>query len=73
MYIKVKASANQKKEKVEKIDNDTFVISVKEKAEKNQANKRVLELVGRELAVPQSTIQIVTGHHSPSKILFVRN
>ena len=73
MYIKVKVLANQKKEKVEKVGDDKFHISVKEKAEKNQANNRILEILSTELSVPKQKLQFVTGHHRPSKILFVRN
>ena len=73
MYIKVKVSANQKNEVVERINEDTFKVSVKEKAEKNQANKRVFEILSTELSVPSNLIQIVTGHHSSNKIMFVRD
>ena len=73
MHIKVKVTSGAKKETIEKIDEDTFYISVKEKAEKNRANTRVLELVADRLSVPLHGISIITGHHSPSKILFVRD
>ena len=38
MYIKVKVKANQKREIIEKISEDAFKVSVKEKAE----NKRLI-------------------------------
>ena len=73
MYIKVKVKANQKKEVIEKINDDTFLVSVREKAEKNHANNRMLELISIALSVPKNKLQFITGHHSPNKILFVRN
>lgn len=69
MYIKVKILAGAKKEVVKKISNDHFDISVKEKAENNNANRRLLEIMHNEY--PNSAIRIISGHHSPSKILSI--
>ncbi len=71
MYIKVHVIAGAKKELVLKKSSDTYNISVKEPAEQNMANKRILELVADDLKIPRGKIRIVTGHHSPSKILSV--
>ena len=73
MYIKVRVEANQKKEKVTKLEEDTFLISVKEKAEQNRANRRVRELVAKACNVELQRVQIVTGHKHPRKIFFVRD
>ena len=73
MYIKVKVQANQKKEHITKLKEDTFEIAVKEKDERNQANGRVREIIARELSLPLQNIQIITGHKRSSKILFARN
>lgn len=69
MYIKVKVTAGAKKEKLVKISNDHFEISVKEPAERNLANKRVVELVRDYFKVYNGETRIVSGHHSPSKII----
>ena len=45
MYIKIKVIVDAKKEKIIKKSEDHFDISVKEPAERNLANKRVIELV----------------------------
>ena len=71
MYIKVKVLAGAKREIVEKESDDHYKISVKEKAENNQANKRILEIMHEHF--PNSQIKIVSGHHSPSKILSVED
>ena len=73
MYIKVKVKANQKKEIIERLNEDTFRVSVKVKAEMNKANNRVIELISEVLSVPKTKLQLVTGHHSPNKILFIRD
>ena len=50
---------------------DHFEISVREAAERNLANGRVLELVARHFKLPVGKVRIISGHHSPSKILSV--
>ena len=36
------------------------------------ANRKVVEILAKELGVPKEKIRIISGHHSPSKILSVR-
>ena len=69
MYIKVKVTTEAKKEKIVKKTKDHFDISVKEPAERNLANKRVVELVRDYFKVYNGEVRIVSGHHSPSKII----
>ena len=71
MYIKVKITTNSRKEVIEKVSDDHYNISVKEKAENNNANRRLLEIM--HLEYPNVAIKIVSGHHSPSKILSIEN
>jgi uncharacterized protein YggU (UPF0235/DUF167 family) len=69
MYLKLKVIPDAKNEKVEKIKDDEYCIWVKAPAENNKANTRVLELI-RDL-YPQTSVRIISGHHSPSKIVSV--
>lgn len=79
-YVHVKVTAGAKKEKfsprrsqatgLEKTP-DHFVASVKEKAERNMANARVIELVAEYFKVPKSKVRIINGHHHPSKLLVI--
>ncbi len=69
MYIKVKIIAGARKEIVEKISDDHFDISLKQKAENNNANGRLLEIMHGQY--PDSIIRLISGHHSPSKILSI--
>lgn len=69
MYIKVKVKSGAKREVVERISEDHYDISVKEKAEHNYANTRILEIMRREF--PNSNVRMVSGHHSPSKIVSI--
>ena len=82
MYIKVKVTTGAKKEKIIKKSKDHFEISVKEPAERNLANKRIIGLL-REyfkarlndgtVGQVYNDIKIVSGHHSRSKIISLDN
>ncbi len=70
-YIHVKVVAGAKKESfVEKIE-DHFNVAVREKAERNVANVRVLELVAEHFGVAVKKVRIVNGHHHSSKLIVV--
>jgi uncharacterized protein YggU (UPF0235/DUF167 family) len=71
MYIKARVKAGEKKEKIEKKSDNTFIISVKEKAENNLANKKVLEIVALHCGVEIKKVKIVSGHHKSSKLLLI--
>jgi uncharacterized protein YggU (UPF0235/DUF167 family) len=73
MFVKVRVTTAQRKEKVERTAEDRFDIAVKEKPEQNAANVRVLTLLAAALAVPVNKIRFVSGHHAPSKLFEVRD
>ncbi len=72
MYIHVRVTTDAKRESVKKLSDTHFAVSVKEPAEQNRANHRVVELVAAELSVTPAQVRIVSGHHAPSKLLLVR-
>jgi uncharacterized protein YggU (UPF0235/DUF167 family) len=72
-YIHVKVTAGVKKESFVKKSEDHFEISVREKALRNMANARVLELVAEHFKVPVNRVRIVNGHRHPSKLLVVED
>lgn len=71
MYIKVRVMAGAKREVVTKVSKSSYKISVKEPAERNLANGRVIEIIAAELKVPANKIRIINGHQSPSKLLSI--
>ncbi|MCX6717752.1 MAG: DUF167 domain-containing protein [Candidatus Taylorbacteria bacterium] len=83
MYIKVKVKAGAKEDKITLMKKDSFDISVKAPAERNLANKKVIELVRKYFKarlndnevgqVYNGDVRIVSGHHSQSKIISVEN
>lgn len=71
MYIRVRVSAGAKRELFEQVSEDSFLVSVKEPAEQNRANKRVLDLVAEHFGIEPKQIRIISGHHALGKILSV--
>ncbi len=70
-YIHIKVTAGARKESFKQKNKDHFEISVREKAERNMANVRVLELVASHFKISKNKVRIVNGHRSPSKLLVV--
>jgi len=76
-YVHVKVTAGAGKESFsprpsragQAKSEDHFEISVKEKAEKNMANSRVLELVAEYFKVSKAKVRIINGHKHPSKLI----
>jgi uncharacterized protein YggU (UPF0235/DUF167 family) len=73
IYIHVKVTAGARKESWKKKSEDHFEVSVKEKAERNMANTRVLELVAEHFKKPVHNVRIVNGHRHPSKLLIIED
>ena len=71
MFVKVKVTTSARKEKFEKIRDDTFSASVCEKPERNIANARVRALVAVHFKVSLKAVRIVSGHHMKSKLINV--
>lgn len=69
MYIKVEVLAGAKRERVEKTGPDSFAVSVREKAEQNAANRRVLQIIRQQFGAAGVTVKIISGHRSPRKII----
>lgn len=71
MYIKVKVLTSAKKEEIIKKNKDTYIISVKEPAERNLANHRICNIIASLFEVNVKNIRIISGHQNPSKILSI--
>ena len=71
MYIHVRVVAGAKKELFEQVSEDHFEAAVREVAERNLANRRVVALVAEHFGVPAGKVRIIHGHHSPAKLLSV--
>ncbi len=71
MYIKVKAFPKSKQEEIKEVAEGRFEIKVKEKAEKNLANQRIIEIVASHFKVDKKDVRIINGHHHQSKLLSI--
>ena len=72
MYIHVLVNTQAKQEKIIKKKDDYFEVWVKEKSERNQANKKVCALIANYFNLTEKEVHIVSGHKRPKKILSLR-
>lgn len=70
-YVHVKVTAGARKESLSQKSEDHFEVAVREKAERNMANARVIALIAGHFGVPAGKVRIVNGHHHPSKLLVI--
>ena len=71
MYIHLKVVPDAKKEVFEYVKPLHFKTCVREPAKHNRANDRVRELVATHFGIHVQDVRIVSGHHSPSKIMSI--
>jgi len=69
MRINVKAKPNAREEKVEKIDENNFVVSVKEKPEKGKANVAIRNALAVYFKTASARVKIIGGYSSRNKIV----
>jgi hypothetical protein len=69
MKINIKAKPNSREEKVEKIDDDNFVVSVKEKPEKGKANVAIRNALAVYFKTASARVKIIGGYSSRNKIV----
>ncbi len=71
MYVRVIAHPGAKKERILKESDSEYTISVREKAERNLANKRIVTIIAQELNVEESRVRILSGHRSQRKLISI--
>lgn len=69
MRINVKAKPHAHEEKVEKIDDNNFVVSVKEPPDKGKANAAIESALADYFEISKSRVRVVSGHSSRQKIV----
>ncbi len=69
MRINVKAKPRRHEEHVQKIDEENFVVSVKEPPDKGKANAAIEAALAGYFAVSKSRVHVVSGHSSKQKIV----
>ncbi|MBU2544932.1 DUF167 domain-containing protein [Patescibacteria group bacterium] len=69
MKILVSVKSGAREDEIEKIDNTHYIISVKERPVKGQANKGVVRVLADYLGVSKSRIKMKSGFTSSEKTL----
>ncbi|HVA96648.1 MAG TPA: DUF167 domain-containing protein [Candidatus Acidoferrales bacterium] len=69
MKIFVTAKPKSKKEYVKKIDDENFIVSVKEPPVDDKANIAVIKALAEYFKIPSYQIQIVAGHTGKKKVI----
>lgn len=71
MFVKVVITPGARKERVSKVKETEFHIAVREPAERNMANKRILAILAAKYGISVAQVRILTGHRSRAKIVSV--
>lgn len=71
MLIKVKVHPDSHKEKKEFVEPDKLLLWVREPAQNNLANLRVVKMVAEHFKIESKKVRIISGHHRSSKIVEV--
>lgn len=69
MKINVKAKPGSREEKVEKIDEQNYVVSVKEPPVKGKANEAIRNALAIYFKTGSSKVKIVSGYSSRNKVV----
>jgi len=72
MLIKVKVFPNSKKKEIIKKSKDRFEVKIKEKPERNIANKSVIDALSFYFKVQRYKIKIVKGFKERNKIFEIK-
>jgi hypothetical protein len=67
--INIKAKPNAKEERVEKIDDLNYVVSVKEPPVKGKANEAIRNALAVYFKTGSSRVKIVSGYSSRNKVV----
>lgn len=71
MYIRVHVVAGSRKESLTRISDDHFDATVRQTAERNMANRRVVQMLAEHFTIAPNKVRIISGHHSPGKIVSI--
>lgn len=72
MKIFIKAKPNAKKEKIQKISDTNFVVSVCAPPVKGKANQAIIRVLADYFKIPMSRLRIAAGTTSRNKIIEIK-
>jgi len=71
MKIFVKAKPKAKRDGIEKIDKNHFVVYVKQAPEQGRANKAIAKIIAKYFQISLSQVVLKSGIHSRNKVFEV--
>jgi uncharacterized protein (TIGR00251 family) len=71
MRINVKVKPNAKQNQIKKLGENSYEVRVTVPPEKGKANKKVIEMLSKEIGVPKSKIKLIRGETSREKVFEV--
>jgi uncharacterized protein YggU (UPF0235/DUF167 family) len=69
MKINITVKPNSKTQMIEKIDDQNYILKFNVLPVDNAANKKVIEMLSEYFNIPKTTIKIIRGHKSKSKVV----
>ncbi len=73
MKIIIKAKPGAKQEKIERIDEKNYVVSVKEPPIGGQANTAIIKALAQHFDVSVSLVEIISGFTARVKVVEIHN
>ncbi len=71
MQVKVRVRTGAKEEEIAILPDGRLEVTVREKPKEGRANERVIELVARHFKVPATSVRILRGRTTASKLLAI--
>ena len=72
MLVKVKVTPESKKDEIVKKSEDSYSVTVKEKAKGGMANQKVKEILSSYFKVASGKIRLIKGGKRPNKIFEIK-
>lgn len=69
MRINIKAKPRSREERVEKVDQNIFVVTIKEPPVDGKANAAIEKALANYFAIAKNRVHIISGHSSRQKIV----
>ena len=73
MHVKISVKAGSRRERISAQADGSYIISVREPAERGMANRRALELIASAKGLSGKKVRMVSGHRKPQKIIHISN
>ena len=73
MLINIKVKPNSGKQEIQKLENNNYLIYLKENPENNRANKELINLLSKYFNVAIANIKIKRGIKSNKKLVEIKN